>query len=104
MGKFYGKVGYVKSEETRPDIWEETTTEQDYYGDVLGNVGLWRSSDKVVDNLELNCEISILADPYAFENYSYIKYVVHNGAKWKVNSVRPNYPCLVLQLGGVYNG
>lgn len=104
MAKFYGTVGYIKSVETKPDVWEEVTNEQEYYGDVLGNVGLWRSSDKVVDDVELNCEISIVADPYALDNFPYIKYVVHNGVKWNVKSIRPNYPRLVLQLGGIYHG
>lgn len=104
MGKFFGEIGYVKTNETSPDIWKEETYSQNYYGDVLENVGLWRSSVSINDDVDLNCEISIIADHYALENYPYIKYVVYNGVKWKVKNVRPRYPRIILRIGGVYNG
>jgi len=102
MAKFYGKVGYVLTEETAPDVWMPVEVERDYYGDSLNLTSLRRGVE-VNDNIELSCEIQILADPYAFEHYAYIKYVVIDGFRWSVKSVKPRYPRLVLSIGGVYN-
>ena len=35
MNKFYGTVGFVKEEETKPGVWTPVTTERNYYGDII---------------------------------------------------------------------
>ena len=61
--------------------------------------------EKIVTNdININNEISILSDPYIMQNIPWIRYVVWNGAKWKVSSVEVQYPRLILSIGGVYNG
>ena len=102
--KFYGKIGFIKTEETAPDKYEEKTIEKDAIGDVTNAVGRWNKSDGINDDVELQLEFSILMDPYVEKNYPYIRYIVHNGVKWKVKSVMPKYPRIVLATGGVYNG
>ena len=32
MAKFYGQIGYVKTTETRPGIWDKVVVEKKYTG------------------------------------------------------------------------
>lgn len=102
--KWYGKVGYAITAETDPGIWEEKVTERTYYGDIARNTCKFQLSGTVNDNVDISNEISIVADPFAYENFHAIRYVEFMGTNWNVNSVEPRYPRLILSLGGVYNG
>lgn len=104
MAKFYGNIGYGVTSEIRPGVWDETITEKPYYGDVNKLSRRLRSDDKVIDDINIANEISILADPFAYENFSTIKYVEYMGAKWKVTNVEVKFPRLILVTGGLYNG
>ena len=104
MAKFYGVVGYAKSEEIRPGVWDEKITERNYYGDVLRNTRRSQSAEKTTDDINVDVQISIVSDPYAIGHFHYIRYVGFMGAKWEVSSVEPRYPRLILTLGGLYNG
>lgn len=103
MSKFYGAVGYAETVETSPGVWEEQITERNYYGDVIRNTRRLQGADKVNDDINISNEISIVADPYANDHFYAIRYVVFQGAKWKVSNVDVQYPRLILSLGGLYN-
>lgn len=103
MGRFYGTIGYGHSTEVAPDVWKDVITERNYYGDVLRNARRLSAGEHLNDNVEINNTVSIVADPYAFENFGAIRYVVWRGAKWKVPVVEEQYPRLILTIGGVYN-
>ena len=103
MAKFYGPVGYAVTEEVSPGKWVENITERLYYGDVIRNTRRLTSSDKVNDDINISNEISIVADPYAMENFHLMRYVGFMGSKWKVTSVDVQFPRLILSVGGVYN-
>ena len=75
MAKFYGKVGYVQTEKTSPGVWTPQVTERDYYGDLIRNNSRWQENQQVNHDMALQNEISILADPYALQNFQYIRYV-----------------------------
>lgn len=104
MAKYYGMVGYAITVETRPGVWEETITEHPYYGDVLRNVKRSESSENLNDNIDISNSISIIGDPFAYQNFHTIKYATFMGTKWKVSSVEVQYPRLVLSIGGEYIG
>lgn len=104
MAKWYGKVGYIKTEEIEPGIWVSEPTERLYFGDVLKTTSRWSTSNKVNDDLNITNQISIVADPFAYQNFLAIKYIEFMGALWDVTSVEPQYPRLILTVGGVYNG
>lgn len=104
MAKFYGAVGYGVPTEIRPGIWEDKIVERNYYGDVIRNTRRLESSGQVNDDINISNEISILADPYANENFHLIKYVEFMGTKWNVSTINVQFPRLVLSVGGVYNG
>ena len=48
-------------------------------------------------------EFSILADPYARNNFHSMRYIKFMGALWKITTVEVQYPRLILNVGGVYN-
>mgnify|MGYP007077592299 FL=1 len=106
MNKFYGIVGYAETVETdSPGVWVEKITERNYYGDVLRNTRRWETaSGQVNDNLNVNNSISIVADGYAYDHFSEIRYVQWRGRKWQVTNVEDKTPRLILTIGGVYNG
>lgn len=103
MAKFYGAIGYAHLSETSPGVWEEVITERNYYGDVIRNSRRLQSSDKLNDDINVSNEISIVADPFANENFHSMRYVKFMGANWKVLGVEVQYPRLILTIGGVYN-
>ena len=104
MAKFYGSIGYAVPEETAPGVWEDRIVEHSYYGDVIRNNRKLQSSNQLNDNIVVSNEISILSDPFANENFHFMRYVTFMGTKWKVSNVDVQYPRLVLTLGEVYNG
>lgn len=101
--KFAGIIGYAKTEEVKPGVWRNNNVEKNAVGDWIKDYRKFQGTDKVNDNLVLTSSISIIADPYALQNYSFIKYVKFGGIAWKVESVEPQFPRLILSLGGVYN-
>ena len=104
MPKFYGNIGYAISKETAPGVWVEDIVEHKYSGDVYRNTRKLQSGNQVNDSIDISNEISILADPFANENFHSMRYVTYMGAKWKVSSVEVRYPRLILTVGGLYNG
>lgn len=105
MAKYFGNVGYRETNETEPGIWEEVITPRPYYGDVIKNYVRNVNNEFMSTNKTPECanSLSILADPYAFENFHNIVYAEFMGTKWTVSNVDVQYPRLILALGGVYN-
>lgn len=103
MAKFSGKIGFAVIEETKPGVWTERMVEHRYYGDLMRNTRRLRSSGNLNDNVTISNQISIVADPFAKENFHAMRYVELYGAKWKITSVEVQYPRLILELGDVYN-
>jgi hypothetical protein len=105
MAKFYGAIGYGEPVEIRPGVYQPQITERIYSGDVIRNTTpRSNSQESTNDDLKFSNQISIIADPYAYQNYHLMKYVEIMGTKWKITNVEPRYPRLILSVGGVYNG
>ena len=102
MAKWYGKVGYIINEEKEPGVWVEKPTELPYYGDTMSDMAKWSSSGQVNDNLTIASKVSIVADPFAVQHFSSIKYVEIMGTMWSVSLVEPQFPRLILTVGGLY--
>lgn len=103
--KYYGEIGFWQEDvEIRPGVSRPSIIPKMYTGDVLRNNQRWASSQHQNDNLTMSHRISIVADLYLNENISSVKYVTYMGNKWKVNSIEVNYPRVIFELGGVYNG
>lgn len=104
MAKFCGVIGYVITRETEPGIYAEEIVENEYYGDVIRNTRRLREAAKVNDDINISNQISIVADPFANNNFHAMRYIMFMGAKWKIIEVEVQYPRLILSIGGLYNG
>lgn len=108
MAKFFGVVGYSYIDHDdaidAPGVSSEKQKEIAYCGDILKNNKKWEASQNLNDNLNINNQISIIADPFAFDHFFAIRYVNWGGVNWKVSNVDVQPPRLILTLGGVYNG
>ena len=105
MAKWFGKIGYSESEETSPGVWTQRDTVCEYYGDVIRNSTRWSTNtNSTNDDLTVNCQINIVADPFAINKFHSMKWIEFMGAKWKIVSVEPQHPRLILTLGGEWNG
>ena len=103
MAKFFGNIGYATQVETAHGVWEDSIVERQYFGDLNRNMKQNQSSDTLNDNIMVSNEISILADPFANENFHLMRYVEFMGTKWIISSVEVQYPRLRLTIGGVYH-
>ena len=104
MAKLYCKIGYAPSFiQTAPGVWNERIVVKRYYGEFIRNARRLESSGQVNDNVNINNRISIVADPYARENFHSMRWIEFMGAKWKVTDVDVQYPRLILTGGGLYN-
>lgn len=104
MAKWFGVIGFAETVETKPGVYEEQITERSYYGDVTRDTRRLQSADQLNDNINIANEISIVADPFAYQNFHAMRYVEFMGAKWKVSNIVVQRPRLNLTVGGVYNG
>lgn len=105
MAKFYGKIGYATTVEVKPGIWEDEITEREYYGDVNRISRYLQQTNQVNDNIDIANEFSIVADPFAYQNFLSMRYVEYLGVKWKITKVDASQPPrLILTVGGEYNG
>ena len=104
MSKFYGPIGYITQKEISPGVWDEVVVEHSYRGDIIQNTRRWEVSEHKNDNLTISNQLSIIADPFLYENSSTIRYVSWLGVRWKVTNIEIQRPRLILTLGEVYNG
>lgn len=104
MSKWFGKIGYAIKGETEPGVWEDSIVTRDYYGDLISDKYRRQSSGNVNDDINLTSVISIIADPFAYENCSHMAYAEIMGARWKITDIDIQPPRLNLTIGDVYNG
>lgn len=104
MAKWYGVIGYAETVETTPGVWKEQVTKRNYYGDLTRNTRRLQTADKLNDDINITNELSIVADPYAMNNFHSMRYAEFMGTAWKITNVEVQYPRLILTLGGVWNG
>jgi len=103
MGRFYGEIGYAMTVEKKPGVWQEQITTRMYTGDVLRDIARMQSGQNLNDDLTIDNRLGIVADPFAYEHFSSMRYIKWMGALWKVKSVEVQRPRLILTIGGVYN-
>ena len=106
MARWCGIIGYVNQQvETVPGVWKDEIIERKHKGTLTRVTSRWTpQSDSTNDDLTINNQVSIVSDPFAYQNFHSMKYVELMGTKWKIESVEVKYPRLILTIGGVYNG
>ena len=102
MAKWYGNIGFADFIEIAPGMRPETIKERPYFGDVIRNTRMLQGSGEINDNVIVNNQISVVADPYATDHIYDMRYVEWLGSNWKVTNVDVQYPRLILSLGGLY--
>ena len=92
--------------ETAPGVirTDVNIIEKTVFGDVLKGSSKWSEGRYLNDDLKISSRISIVADAFAWQHFSRIKYCEWLGVKWKVIDIEPLRPRLILTLGGEYNG
>ena len=104
MAKYHGMIGFAIQNEQSPGVFVDQVIEREYFGDVINaSFGNQQSSLGVNDDLRLNNRISIVSNTFAIENLAFMRYVTYMGVKWEITNVEPQYPRLILSIGGVYN-
>lgn len=102
--RFFGKVGYQIETESTDSVWAKTMVAKSYFGDVNRNNTRRDTGDTINDQIDINNRISIVADPFAFENFQNMKYVEWLKQLWNIKSIELQPPRIILEVGGVYNG
>ena len=103
MAKWSGVIGYALQKKTASGVLREVVEEHKYRGDVVTDVRRWQNGEGLNDDLQIQNQLSVVADTFAFLNVNHIRYVTYMGAKWKVRSIQIQRPRLVLSIGDVYN-
>lgn len=105
MARFYGAIGFAITQETRPGIYEERYIERFYKGTITRHSTRWGSSEYLNDNLEINNDISIVADTFANEHFGVMRYVRWNKQVFGISSatIDTDLHRINLSLGGVFN-
>lgn len=103
MAKWYGVIGYGMTKETAPGVYANEIVTRRYYGDIIRNTRNLESSGNVNYDINISNSVSILADPFAGENFHRMLYIEYMGAKWKITSVEVQHPRMILTVGGLYN-
>lgn len=104
MGRYFGRVGFGRTEEVRPGVREDVITERKLYGDVLSPSRSFQEGEKVNRDASVGNRISVLADNYTNENIDSIRFVEWKGVLWYVTKIVDERPRLIFSLGEVYNG
>lgn len=107
--RWYGKIGYQVDLQTAPGIWDNQIIEKVYYGNTKKLSSSWNNipiNDGSTYNTtpQLSLQISIVADPFAYENFSKIKYIEYMGQYWSIKSIVPEEHRLLLTIGEIYTG
>lgn len=103
MARYHGKIGFGIQRVTAPGVFREEIVERSYYGDISTNIRSFESGTGLNDNLQIQNQISIVADAFAYQNFHTMRWIEFMGSKWKVRRAEVQRPRLVLSIGDVYN-
>ena len=102
MTRYFGQIGYAVLEDIGNGVFVERIQERPYYGDVTRVANRLVAAPGLNDNVQLNNEVSVIADGFAYENFQSIRYVTWNGVKWRATAVQVRRPRLLLNIGEVF--
>ena len=101
--KCSGKIGYARTEETSPGVYQEIITEKQYYGDLVRSNAQIIDSSTINSSVKLNNNISVLCNNYMTENLGCIRYLTFKKSKWKISSIEVKDNRTIFTLGDLYN-
>jgi hypothetical protein len=102
--RYYGEIGFsINAIETKPGIWDEHIEKRKYYMNVTKDFVSYNDVNEINPDININNQVSIIADADTIRFAHTIKYVELFGVKWKVKSFDIKRPRLNLYVGGLYN-
>lgn len=104
MSKYCGVLGFEITGEIKPGVWESTVVEKEVFGDLIRINRRFANSSSINGEININNEISIIADFFIHEHLQSLKYATIGGIKWIITNMEIQYPRVILSLGGIYNG
>lgn len=104
MAKSIFAVGYALDTEKPGGVWIQEVTERKLKGDLNRTSARQSISESVNGTISLVNTVSVVADGYAMQHFSAIRYIKVDGVAWTVTSVSVERPRLILRMGEVYNG
>lgn len=108
MAKKRCVIGFIFPEVETPEgsgIWKPASKEERYYYvEIIKNNRQYQAGEGINDNLLVKNRFSIIADPYAAKNFFAMKFIEWQGTRWKISDISVEYPRLILEIGGVWNG
>lgn len=107
MARYYGRIGFLKDEvesSERPSRYVPQIEERYYTGKLVKNYMRQQTAEKSTDDFDLGNDISIVADAYALNHFSSMKYVEFMGTLWEIKSATVEHPRIRISFGGVYHG
>lgn len=102
MARWAGVIGFAKDTEVEPGVWEETIEERKYKGDAIKMRLLSNLGTNINPQVNVSNQISFIADPYALQNFSCIRYISFMGQLWNVNDITIDERRLIATIGGAY--
>lgn len=97
-------VGYTIEQDQGHGIISEQPVEVSVRGDMLRNNPRMSYSGSVNGTMTMSMSFSFIADAFAFQHMTKIRYLIFNGEAWTVNTIQEVRPRIILELGGAYNG
>lgn len=101
--KYFGKIGFMTMTDDGYGVISEKIVERPYRGEVSKIYVQNSVTGSPNSDLDVRHQISIVADAYANENISGIRYIEWLQSKWRVTAVELEPPRMNLTIGGVYN-
>lgn len=104
MVKFYGKLGIAFPREVSPGVHDTKIIEHNLHGEVLDGSRYLNRSDTVNNEVTLSDRFSLIMPRPMYEQKDRFAYILHQGTKWRVESVSGiDFPRVVVTVGGVYH-
>lgn len=104
--KFSGRAGFRLDDiEVEPDVFEPRLIVKTIRGDVVQTRyrRIQNGDRSTIDNIQLNNQLSIVANQFFMKHMRNLIYVEYQGVKYKVETYTIRAPRIFLDLGGIYN-
>lgn len=102
MTKFLGLIGFGKTVETRPGVFEMKYEEKLFRGQFVRRSYRPQITEAINNDLTMTKTIELTATTKDATQLPFLKYVVINGTKWSIVEADYERPKLTITTGGVY--
>jgi hypothetical protein len=106
--KWHGNIGFETQVEVslgpgKATVWRPEIIPRHYYGDISRTNKRYDHDEKVNNDISINNQFSVVADPYARDNWFNMRWIEWLGRKWMITDVQVEPPRLTINIGGEYH-